>query len=269
MLFQLNAILGVLLGAYVGKFIAIITHKLPKILLEENSEEEEPRDFLKWLFKKPHCKHCKHKLSLLENIPIYSYLSLRGTCRHCGNSIGLRAFLLEGTTALLFGSLMLFFPMNITLLFVLFVSCLMICCFLTDFDHGILPDQFTLTLVWIGLIGSLIPIFVTPREAIVGAVGGYGIFWLFNEIYRMFRGFDGMYPGDFKLNAGIGACLGIKWLMIVVLISFVFLILSAVIQLFSLKKSERSSILYKETPYGCYSSIVSSLMFLLMLNGYL
>lgn len=166
--------------------------------------------------------------------------------------------------ALLFGTLVWLFPINIFLLFVLSASCLLICCFITDYEHGILPDQFTYSLLWIGLIASLFPLFATPQEAIIGAVAGYGVFWIINFIYRYFRGFDGMYPGDFKLNAAIGACLGFKWLFPMMILSMTLLIFVTVIYTLCIRKSQKTSLLHQEIPYGCYASVVAlALLFIL------
>lgn len=159
--------------------------------------------------------------------------------------------------AVLFGIYAWLIPISISLLFVLSVSCLLICCFITDYEHGILPDQFTYSLLWIGLIASLFPLFATPEESIIGAVAGYGVFWLTNFIYRYFRGFDGMYPGDFKLNAAIGACIGFKWLLPVMIFSMILLIFVTVIYTLYCGKSQNESLLYREIPYGCYASLVT------------
>jgi len=267
MLFYWNAILGFLIGAFVGKFMGLIVNELPKILLAEDLDGGEPRDIFKGINKKPKCLNCNIEVSWSDNLPIIGYLATQGRCKHCHHPSNFRNFLLEVMVALLFGILMLCFPFNAPLLFVLIISCLLICCFITDFEHGILPDQFTLAIVWVGLIGSLFPIFITPRESIIGAVAGYGIFWCFNELYRSFRGFDGMFPGDFKLNAGIGACVGLKWLMPILLLSFLFLLSITVLQLLASKKKEYANFLYKEAPYGCYSSIVTGGALCLLLNG--
>ena len=259
MLFLFNGLIGALLGAFVGKYLAMVTHYLPKMLLEQGWEANEPSDIVKWFFKRPTCSHCQKALNWLDNAPIYGYLSQKGQCPHCQHPIGKKTLVLELGTALLFGSSLLFFPLSAMLTFVLLVSCILICCFATDYEHGILPDQFTLTLIWVGLIGSLIPIFATPKESILGAVGGYGIFWFFNIIYRYFRGVEGMYPGDFKLNAGIGACLGLTWLFSVLALSFLFLLAFTAAQFFFFQRKADTSFLRQEVPYGCFASIITGI----------
>jgi leader peptidase (prepilin peptidase)/N-methyltransferase len=166
-----------------------------------------------------------------------------------------------------FGLMTLFFPLTPALFFVLIVTCLLICCFFTDFDYFVLPDQLTIPLVWVGLLGSLFPIFISPHEAIIGAFSGYGIFWLMNEIYRYFRQKDGMFPGDFKLNAGVGACIGIKLLLPVLAIALLLLISTTFMQLMKAKNPSVIGFLKKEVAYGCYLSIVAIGTIFLMFFG--
>ncbi|MFQ5729187.1 MAG: prepilin peptidase [Waddliaceae bacterium] len=267
MLFTFNALLATTLGAFVGKYLAMVVHYLPPMLLDETDKEKEPNDILKRFFQKPHCGNCQGAISWWDNAPIYGYLSLKGRCPLCNHPLGIKVLVLEVGTALLFGASVLFFPFDTTLFFVLIACCLLLCCFFTDFEHGILPDQFTISLVWLGLIGSLFPIFLTPKEAIMGAVGGYGILWFFNLIYSYLRGFEGMYPGDFKLNAGIGACVGLPWLFVILIISFIFLLAFTVLQFLFFKRTINKSILKQEAPYGCYSSIVTGVALYSILSG--
>lgn len=206
------------MGACAGRLASSAAKELPPILLEDKGE---PLDVFKRMFNQP------------------GFGSI------------------EIITTLFFGIALFFLPLSIELFFVLAASCLLIVCFATDYEHGILPDQLTLSLMWLGLLASLSHVFISPEEAIQAAALGYGIFWLINFIYKTFRGFDGMFPGDFKLNAGIGACLGLQGLGTVVGISFILLISFAVFQLISQRNEKLSSLLYKEIPYGCFASIVA------------
>jgi leader peptidase (prepilin peptidase)/N-methyltransferase len=257
------------IGAYAGKFMALAVNYLPQILLEGCDKGRIPRDIIKYFFQSPRCLNCQQSITWMENVPIVGYRLMQGKCPHCHYPIGLQTFALELGTALLFGFTVLLFGVNPPVIFVLIVSCLLICCFLTDFEQGILPDQFTLSLIWVGLIASLIPIFVTPQEAIVGAVIGYGLFWAINVFYRSLRHFDGMFPGDFKLNAGIGACLGIKLLMTVLLLSFFLLIAVAVFRFLWSKTIPNASDLHKEVAYACYVTIVAFVAIYFKLAGFL
>lgn len=163
---------------------------------------------------------------------------------------------LEIIIALFFGLTIYFFPLNIFLFFHLAICCFLMGCFITDYEYGILPDEFTLSLMWVGLVGSLFPLLPDPKEAILGAVVGYVFFWIFNLIYRYFRGVDGMYPGDFKLNAGIGACVGLKILFPILFASLVLSLIVTGVR-FLLRKGSKTSFLNQEIPYGCYASLVT------------
>ncbi|HEV8051541.1 MAG TPA: A24 family peptidase [Parachlamydiaceae bacterium] len=254
-MFSLKFLTATFIGAFVGKFMGMIIFYLPQILLEGCEKGREPRDILKWILEKPFCKSCKHPFLWMEATPLLGYFIVNGKCPRCGFSLK-RYFLLELGIGLLFG-LMISFPITPAMFFILLVTCLLMCCFFTDFDYSILPDQLTLTLVWVGLIGSLLPIFLSPQEAIIGAVGGYGIFWMINEIYRYFRGRDGMFPGDFKLNAGVGACIGVKLLFPVLAIALILLLGFSLIKLTYSKTLSTMDFLKQEVPYGCYLSLVA------------
>lgn len=269
MIFIFNALVGAVLGAYVGSFLAAVIKFLPQIVLADPSEEREPKEVFHYFFRQANCPHCQQQPSAIGRLPIIGYFLQKRVCRGCRQPLEIRKAAIEAITAALFGAMLLFFPLSFSLIFVLFVFSVLICCFMTDYDYGILPDQLTLTLVWGGLIASLWPIFAPPGDAIIGAVGGYGIFWLFNLVYKYFRGFDGMYPGDFKLNAGLGACLGLHWLLIVLMLSFAAILFGAAVQFLFIRNAGGAAILYKEVPYGCYSTVISSAVFLLLLIGWI
>lgn len=241
-----------LLGAFIGRYIAMVTYFLPQILFEKINKE--PSDIIDWFFKDPICWKCNEKRDLFIKIPVISYFFSGIKCSHCGYSY-IKSFILEIIVGLFLALLVLLFPIDASLFFVFITTCLFICCFLTDYDYGILPDQFTLTLIWVGLIGSLFPIFISSQQAIAGALIGYGLFWAMNEIYRFFRKQEGMFPGDFKLNAGVGACIGVHYLFLSLAFALLLLILTQIILYWSSNKKE--NFLKKEVAYGCYLSIVS------------
>lgn len=171
----------------------------------------------------------------------------------------IKPFIVESMLALLFGFLGFWIPFGPPLFFIPAVSFLLVGCFLTDLRAGLLLDQCTLGLVWIGLLASLFPLLATSEEAIMGAVLGYGVFWIFNVIYKYFRGFEGMYPGDFKLNAGIGACFGWKLLLPILLTSLLLLLLCTAIWFLCSKRKKWVNYYYQEIPYGCFASLVTLL----------
>lgn len=249
------------IGAFLGRKAVFFTQELPKILLDDQATTE-PRDLFIGFFSPNRCINCSKVLAFVYDLPIIGFLLTKGKCPYCQNSFNsyaseVRRFWFELGIGLLFGLTVLVFSFNSSVLLVLIASYLLICCFMTDYEYGILPDQFTLSLLWIGLIGSLFPIFVTPQEAIIGAVCGYGLFWLINVFYRSLRQTDGMFPGDFKLNAGLGACMGIQWLLPVLIVSLLLIIVIAIGRFLWDKRMPDANDLHKEIAYSCYVSIVA------------
>ncbi len=252
-----------LFGAYLGKWMTIVIEDLLQYLLDK--EKEDRRSFIS-LFKKlipsKKCPYCQKNVPWQKNLPLLGYILSKKGCACLSNQRSLRALFLEGGTALIFSLSSVFFPLKPALFFVLIASCILLCCFITDFEYGILPDELTQPLIWLGLISSLHPIFITPHEAIISAACGYAMFWGSNALYYMLRKKDGIYPGDFKLNAGIGACVGFKALFPILLASCASIVLLTFFTLLLKGKiSNRTSLkkeyLDKEIPYGCFASLVT------------
>ena len=250
-----EAALAFILGGLIGRFIGMTVHFLPIILLEGCDQGREPRDILKWSLYKPFCWECRQPLSSSNSFLAWFTAFLK-KCVHCQHPVEKKRIILEVGVALLFGTTTLLFGFSVPLLFVWAMTALLIACFITDFEHGLLPDQLTLTLVWVGLVGSLHPVFVTPQESILGSVVGYSIFHFFNQIYRYYRHTEGMYPGDFKLNAGVGACLGVKLLIPILIYSMLLLLATALVKAFFVEKLDVSYI-KKEVAYACYLVLVT------------
>ena len=165
------------------------------------------------------CPHCGHAITALENVPILSWLVLRGRCAGCGVRISARYPLVEAVTALL--SLLVawhFGPTPQALLGIL-VTWFLITMSMIDVDTQFLFDNLTLPLLWIGLLASLIPIFADVRAAVIGAAAGYLVLWTVYQVFRLVTGKEGMGYGDFKLLAAIGALLGWQALPLVILLS--------------------------------------------------
>lgn len=165
-------------------------------------------------------------------------------------------------TALFFGFVVFVFSMHLYSLFVMITSLFLIGCFFTDYQYGLLPDELTLSLVWLGLSASLLPAIAHPDQAILGALFGYGFFWFSNQVFRFFKGNEGMYPGDFKLNAGIGACVGLNFLIPILALTFLLLLMSVSLRFVLSKKFRKMRFLEIEIPYGCYASIAMILCFI-------
>lgn len=256
-------IVGVLfaavLGALAGRVVALTAHWLPPILFEEGVDEDaEPSDiFFKHFFRNPRCLLCKERLSGLEALPIIGYLISRGHCSHCKKSAGLQGFILELVVAVIFVGFKLVLPFGPFLLFAWAVSAVLVACFVLDLQHYILPDQLTQTLLWVGLIGSLFSLIVPPQEAVFGAVLGYGFSYAFNVVYRFIRKRDGMFPGDFKMIAAIGACLGWQSLPYIVLIACASMVVFSLVYFGIVQKLNLGKVMQKVMPFGCYGAVVA------------
>jgi leader peptidase (prepilin peptidase)/N-methyltransferase len=215
------------LGLMVGSFLNVVIYRLPKMMEREwlaqcaeinsQSAEESPRYNL--VVPRSACPHCGHMISALENIPVISYLLLRGKCKGCGAHISARYPIVELVSGLLSGYAAWHFGFGLAALgALLFVWALLALTFI-DFDTQLLPDDITLPLLWIGLLLNLSHAYTDLHSAVVGAVAGYlalwGVYWLF----KLATGKEGMGYGDFKLLAAIGAWLGWQMLPLVILSS--------------------------------------------------
>ena len=223
----LAAVTG-LLGLLVGSFLNVVAHRLPLMmerswreqcheLLETQAEDEEEQVSL--LRPRSRCPHCGHVIAALENIPLLSYLALRGRCRGCGGHISLRYPIVELSTAVLSAVLAWHFGWGWQLAGALLFTWTLIPLGLIDFDHQLLPDSLTLPLLWAGLLASLWGLFVDSHQAIIGAVAGYLLLWSVYHLFRLLTGKEGMGYGDFKLLAACGAWMGWKMLPVIILLS--------------------------------------------------
>jgi len=221
-----------LLGLMLGSFLNVVIHRLP--LMMEQDMARECHEFLgtkeatadisekvNLLTPGSRCPDCGHRIRSFENIPVISYLFLRGRCSSCKTAISIRYPAVEIITAILSMTTALHFGYSPQLLAALVFTWALIPLFLIDFDHQILPDAITLPLLWAGLLCSLSGLFVDAHASIVGAVAGYLSLWLIYHIFRLATGKEGMGYGDFKLLGAIGAWVGWQCLPVVILFSSV------------------------------------------------
>ena len=166
-----------------------------------------------------HCPACGHRIRPLENVPILSYLVLRGRCSACKARISPRYPLIEGLTAVLTLVAVWHFGVTWQALAALPLTWGLVALALIDYDTQLLPDDIVLPLLWLGLILSLVPVFADPRSAILGAVAGYMSLWTLFHVFRLLTGKEGMGFGDFKLFAMLGAWFGWQALFQIILIS--------------------------------------------------
>ncbi|KAF0836370.1 type 4 prepilin peptidase 1 [Methylovorus glucosotrophus] len=217
-----------LLGLLVGSFLNVVIHRLPKMMeaewrmncqsLDGQPPSEPPKKF-NLLTPRSCCPHCGHAITAIENIPLISYLGLRGKCRACKAPISLRYPAVELLTGLL--TALVSWKLGyggMTVFAWLFVFALIALTFI-DLDTQLLPDDITLPLLWLGLLVNLNGGFTDLYSAVTGAAAGYLILWSIYWLFKLITGKEGMGYGDFKLLAAIGAWFGWQMLPAVILLS--------------------------------------------------
>ena len=218
---------SLVLGLLIGSFLNVVIHRLP-IMMERDWRNQcaelaatpapasEP---LSLVSPRSRCPDCGHQIGALENIPILSYLLLRGRCKGCGKRISPRYPLVEAITGVLFGYAAWRYGFSLpTAGALLFIAATIALTFI-DFDTQLLPDDITLPLIWAGLLINLNGTFAPLSSAVIGAAAGYLALWLVYWIFKLATGKEGMGYGDFKLLAAIGAWFGWQMLPLVILMS--------------------------------------------------
>ena len=222
----LSIALGVL-GLTVGSFLNVVIYRLPKIMEAqwerecaafrgEEMPESEPYSLA---FPGSRCPSCHADIKATQNIPVLSYVFLRGRCANCSVSIPIRYPLIELATAAVWILCGLSFGVSNALAAAMLLTALLISLTAIDLDHQLLPDSLTLPLVWIGLLINMDATFVPLESAVLGAVFGYLCLWSVYWLFKAMTGKEGMGYGDFKLLAALGAWFGVSALPTIVLLS--------------------------------------------------
>ena len=223
----LGALLAGIFGLLIGSFLNVVIHRMPKMMQRESdnyvaSESGRPlphQDRYNLIVPRSACPNCGHAISAVENIPILSYLVLRGKCRECKAPISIRYPIVELFTGLLSAALVWHFGFGLAGAATLLFAWLLIAMSGIDADTQLLPDDLTYPLLWSGLLINLNATFVPLNEAVIGAIAGYLSLWSIYWAFKLLTGKEGMGYGDFKLLAALGAWLGWKMLPIIVLMS--------------------------------------------------
>ena len=246
-----------LMSLFIGSFLNVVIHRLPRMMELEWSEEcriflglkphHHQPDKISLCLPGSHCPQCKKHIKPWHNIPVLSYLFLGGKCAYCHAKISIRYPFVELLTCIISvyiawrfgatwqtGAALLFTWICISLTFI-------------DIDHHILPDQLTFLLLWIGLFASLFNVFVNSHDAIIGAMSGYLFFAIVQTIFGYATGKTGIGQGDFKLLAAFGAFLGWQMLPLLVMLASISGIIFTVSQMI-LRRSFKSIPL----PFGPY-----------------
>ena len=223
---------AIVFGLVIGSFLSVVAHRLPIMLerawhdeLSGTTEQPQAEDGLParynlWLPRSA-CPHCRHVLRAWENIPVVSYVLLRGRCSACKAHVSVRYPLLEiASAACAAGALAVFGPGAMAL--AAFGLCAaLLATSAIDIDTHLLPDSLTLPLLWAGLIVNFNGMFASLHSAVAGAIAGYLVLWVVHWVFKLVRGIEGMGYGDFKLLAALGAWLGWAALPQIVLIAAV------------------------------------------------
>ena len=221
------------LGLCVGSFLNVVIYRLPAMLERdwriqcheylELGDAKIDHKLQQLSLAKPGsaCPHCGHKIRAWENVPVLSYLFLKGKCSSCHSSISLRYPSIELIAGLLSVIVALQFGVSLATLFALLLTWTLIALTLIDYDKQLLPDDLTLPLLWVGLLISFFDVFTDTQSSLIGAMLGYMILWTVFQLFKLVTGKEGMGFGDFKLLAALGAWLGWHFLPQIILLSSV------------------------------------------------
>lgn len=234
----LTITLATLLGLLTGSFLNVVIHRVPIMLQRDWQQQccaflERSAESLKLSDPVPehktfnlatpasHCPGCNKPIRAWQNIPLISYILLRGKCASCKTPIHWRYPAVEALTAILSGIVAWHFGATPACLSALILTWTLISLTMIDLDHQLLPDNMTIPLLWLGLTLSVTPygLGVSPSEALLGAVFGYLSLWSVYWIFRLLTGREGMGFGDFKLLAALGAWLGWQSLLGIIILS--------------------------------------------------
>lgn len=245
-----------LLGLIVGSFLNVVIFRLPVMM--QTSWRRECRQYLELpeedatppfdlIRPASRCPSCHTPVRAHQNIPIISYLLLRGRCANCSTAISTRYPTIEALSGLCSLTVAWHFGYGLPLLFALLLTWSLIALSFIDIDHHLLPDSITLPLLWLGLLVSLFDVYADSHAAIVGAIAGYLSLWSVYWLFKLLTGKEGMGYGDFKLLSLFGAWLGWQYLPMIILLSS---LVGAVIGVSMIALGKHSA--GKPIPFGPY-----------------
>ncbi len=216
-----------IIGLLVGSFLNVVIYRLPKMMEREwqvqcaELNQAALPELAPFTLSVPRsaCPRCGHAITALENVPILSYLWLRGKCRGCQIHISARYPVIEAITGILTALTATYFGYGIAAVAAIAFVWALIALTFIDFDTQLLPDSITLPLLWLGLLVNMQNTFIPLHTAVIGAMAGYLSLWSIYWLFKLLTGKEGMGYGDFKLLAAIGAWLGWSMLPVVILLS--------------------------------------------------
>ncbi|KWQ04338.1 methyltransferase [Acinetobacter harbinensis] len=254
-----------LLGLCIGSFLNVVIYRTPKMMEQEWRHdcqmllhpEQALIDQSKLTLSKPAstCPKCHSAIRWYQNIPVFSWLILRGRCASCQNPISIRYPLIELLTAICSLVIALVFGASLQMLFGLLLTWTLIALTFIDFDTQLLPDRYTLTLAALGLAVNSYAIYTSPTAAIWGYIIGFLCLWIVYYLFKIVTGKEGMGYGDFKLLAALGAWMGPLMLPLIVLLSS---LVGAIIGIILLKIRKEN----KAFAFGPYIAIAGWIAFI-------
>ncbi len=254
-----DQLLFVLLGItalIVGSFLNVVIYRLPRmlerewkaecaVLLDPEKRPAKPKKPFNLWQPRSACPHCKTMIPFWHNLPILSFILLKGHCAHCKKNISWQYPIVEVVSFILSLTAGLYFGFNLTLILALLFIWILITLCVIDLKHQLLPDGLTLGLLWLGLLANLNQLFTSLPDAILGAVSGYLILWLTMKLFYLCTGKIGMGHGDFKLLAAFGAWFGWMLLPPLLLLASILGAIAGTIYLKTTKKTKETPI-----PFG-------------------
>ncbi len=220
-------VVAAVFGLLIGSFLNVVIYRMPKMMerefenacAEHAGGEPVHTDVFTLSVPRSACPCCGHKITAIENIPVLSYLALRGKCRGCKAPISPRYPLIELVAASLAALMVWHFGSGWAGMGAMAFALFLLAMTMIDFDTQFLPDDLTYPLLWLGLLINLNGTFVPLQAAVLGAAAGYMALWSVNALYKLVRKTDGMGNGDFKLLAALGAWMGWSMLPTIILLS--------------------------------------------------
>jgi leader peptidase (prepilin peptidase)/N-methyltransferase len=221
-------IAALLLGLIVGSFLNVVIHRLPKMMeadwraqCAELNGGTEPVQRYDLVFPASHCPACRAPVRVRDNVPVRSYLLLRGRCASCGARISPRYPAVEALTGVLTAWIAFRFGWSVQTPLAILLTWSLIALTFIDAETTMLPDSITLPLLWVGLLANTAGVFAPLADAVIGAAAGYLILWSVYWAFKLLTRKEGMGYGDFKLLAALGGWLGWKMLLPIILLSSV------------------------------------------------
>ena len=216
-------------GLMCGSFFNVVIGRLPRMMelawqrdcALSQGEQVPAAPAFNLAVPASHCPHCDTPVGMLDNIPLLSFVLLGGKCRHCQSPISIRYPLIELASALLIVIALAVFGFTATGLSYTLLLWMLLILSAIDIDHMLLPDQLTLPLLWLGLLGAVTTLPISPASAIIGATVGYLFLWSLYWVFKLLTGKEGLGYGDFKLLAALGAWLGWQLLPLIILLASV------------------------------------------------